>query len=156
LSKLACEAIQKQIAQTGLDLAIELEPRTALEMNKEVMSEHNFDLAYLPLDYNEVYSLTGLFDVNATGRDERNFMSYSPDYNMAQWLSAIRGTRNFNEIKKISHNIHGSFNEAMPFIPLWQLDFHMIISQKLEIHPSAKYVDPLTVFDEVESWRVNR
>jgi ABC-type transport system substrate-binding protein len=37
LSKLACEAIQKQIAQTGLDLAIEPEPRTALEMNKEVM-----------------------------------------------------------------------------------------------------------------------
>lgn len=156
LSLKACEAIKQQITSLGLGLNIELAPLAPDAFDQAVMVEHAFDLAYIPFDYNEVYSLTGLFDPEATGRQERNFMGYLPDANISRWLNETRATRSFNKVRDNSHLLHGAFNETMPFIPLWQLDFHLIVSQKLEVHPLKEYLNPLTIFDQAETWRLNR
>ena len=49
----------------------------------------------------------------------------------------------------------------MPFVPLWQLDRHMIVHKDLEMFmetPGDKLspdrLDPATVFPGVENWRL--
>ncbi len=47
----------------------------------------------------------------------------------------------------------------MPFVPLWQLDRHMIVSRNLEMFlDGAKLnpdrLDPAVIFSGVEGWRL--
>ncbi len=52
--------------------------------------------------------------------------------------------------------IYTTFDDQMPFVPLWHLDFNIVVSQKLQTVPVARDLDPLTIFDMVEEWRLNR
>ena len=52
--------------------------------------------------------------------------------------------------------LYTAFEDQMPFIPLWQIDFHMMINNNVQAVPIAKELDPLTIFDQVDEWRLNR
>jgi peptide/nickel transport system substrate-binding protein len=154
LARQACTLIKQQVAQVGINL--ELVPQNSADFHRDVMLEHNYELAYLPYDYgNELYSLRGLFD-NAVGRGERNFLGYQPESQIGQLLTMIQSTRDFGRVRDAMHRLNDPFESAMPFIPLWQLDFHLVRSRKLETVPAAADLDPRTVFDMVEEWRLER
>lgn len=155
-SRKACELIKQQIEQQNLGIRLEVTPLSAADLHQAVCVEHNFELAYVPYDYNEVYSLSGLLDPEAVGRDERNFLGYTPDPNLSQLLRLIRGTRNFGEVRKWTNVLFTAFNEQMPFIPLWQLDFHAVVSQNLQTRPLPGQLESRTIFDQVDEWVLNR
>jgi peptide/nickel transport system substrate-binding protein len=157
LAREACEQIKKQVQRTGINL--ELVPLSPVDLHKAVWLEFDYDLAYVPFDYsNDMYSLTALFDKEGRNSDrgERNFLGYHPDANISQALGVIRGTRNFEEIRKAMHRIYTAFEDQMPFVPLWQLDFHLIMNTNVQTVPAANQLDPLTIFDQVDEWRLNR
>ncbi|MFL5339047.1 MAG: ABC transporter substrate-binding protein [Gemmataceae bacterium] len=156
LIRQACTMIKQQIEGLNLGTKIELVPLSEAALHQAVMVDHDYDLAYVPFDYNETYSLGGLLDEAADGRGERNFLGYKPDANSGRHLQALRQTRDFREVRRWTQSLYTTFNDQMPFIPLWQLDFHLLASQNLEPMPQALYLDPLTVFDQAEEWRVKR
>jgi ABC-type oligopeptide transport system substrate-binding subunit len=155
LSTKACEMIKKQLAAVGINIA--LAPMSVADFHRDIMLEHNFELAYMPYDYaSDLYSLRGLFDNKATGRGERNFMEYHPDPRISQLLSILDQTRDFDKIRDMTQQIAEHFTSETPFIPMWQLDFHMVVSKKLETMPPAAELDPHSIFEAVEEWRLNR
>ncbi|HEV3144700.1 MAG TPA: ABC transporter substrate-binding protein [Gemmataceae bacterium] len=157
LAAKACGMIKQQLEQLNFGLSIELAPMPAAAFHKAVMLEHDYDLAYMPFDFqNELFSLAGLFDSDAQGRGERNFLGYTPDAAMASKVKTARTTRDYQLLSRNMHEQFDMFNKLMPFIPLWQLDIHILMNANVQPVPAAKLLDPLTIFDQVEEWRVNR
>ncbi|MCX7701514.1 MAG: ABC transporter substrate-binding protein [Gemmataceae bacterium] len=155
LSLQACTRIKEQVQLVGITL--ELKPLPPREFHRTVMLEHDYDLAYMPYDYpTEWYPLHYLFDLDAMDRGERNFLGYQPDAKIGQLLTRINSTRDFGKIREAMHLLYQTFDDQMPFIPLWHLDFHLILSQRLETVPTSSVLDPLTIFEAAEEWRVNR
>jgi hypothetical protein len=42
----------------------------------------------------------------------------------------------------------------MPFIPLWHLDTHVLVSDRLETRPAPGQLDPLAPFSHADEWRL--
>src|SRR5205823_4279201 len=97
---------------------------------------------------NDLYSLWPLFDPRdealATGS---NYLGFR-DVSFTELLQNASSHRDFAEVKRLAYDIHAGFYDRMPFIPLWQLDYHVAV------HPNLKLprVDPLRVFANVEEW----
>lgn len=155
-SRKACAAIKQQIEAQNLGVRIELMPMAPAALHQAVHIEHDFQLAYLPYDFNDTYSLNGLFDPDAVDRGQRNYMGVVPDATLARLLREARTTRNFDQVRGWTQALFSACNDQMPYIPLWQLDFHLVVNQNLQPAPAAAYLDPLTIFDQCEEWRVNR
>jgi ABC-type transport system substrate-binding protein len=157
LAREACNQIKQQVARIGIN--IDLTPVSPAELHKAVFLEWNYDLAYMPFDYaDETFSLRGLFDEEGRNSDrgERNFLGYRPSPKIAEELGTIQRTRNFEAIRKAKHRLYNAFEDQMPFVPLWQLDFHFLINNNVQTVPPANQLDPLTIFDQVDEWRLNR
>lgn len=153
----ACKRIKEQVEQLGLLIEIEPVPLSADELRKAVEQDHDFDLAYYPFDYtSDLFWLGGLLDPEARDRNGRNFLGYEPDATVTQLLRQIRNKRDFTEVKKATHLLHAAMVEQMPFVPLWHLDTHLILSKKLQTVPTPSQIDPLTVFGQIEEWRLDR
>jgi hypothetical protein len=153
----ACAEIKQQVDALALSIELVLTPMPEAELFKAVWIDHDYELAYIPLDYSSyMFWLGGIFDPEARGRGDRNFLGYDPDPTYLKMLQDVRSRRDFSEVRKYTHLLHHSFAERMPFVPLWQLDTHAIVSQKLVTVPVAAQLDPLTVFDQSELWRLER
>jgi ABC-type oligopeptide transport system substrate-binding subunit len=153
----ACDLIKKQLEQLNVGFNIELVPQSRNDFYQAIMVEHDYDLAYMPFDYqNEMYSLAGLFDPDAQGRGERNFLGFTPGAEMASIVKTLRTTCAAQQMRDRTHELYATFNKQMPFIPLWQLDIHLLLNNNVQPVPGAKQLDPLTIFDQIEEWRVNR
>lgn len=151
----ACTKIKEQVQLVGITL--ELKPLPPRDFYRAVMLEHDYDLAYMPYDYpSEWYPLQYLFDIDAMDRGQRNFLGYQPDAKIGQLLTRIQATRDFSKIREAMHLLFQTFDDQMPFIPLWQLDFHLVMNQKVETVPPSAVLDPLTLFEVAEEWRLNR
>jgi|GEM_PF-639176 len=161
LSAAACRLIKQQVEKLGVSINIELAPQSPADFYKSVMLEHKYDLAYLPFDFaNDTYWIGGLLDPEAKERGERNYMGYTPDRSLAQLLTKMRTKRDFldpiNGLRRQMQQFYTLFNEPMPFVPLWQLDFHLLINGNLSTVPIPAQLDPQSIFSQVEEWRVNR
>lgn len=161
LTAASCRLIKQQIEKLGANIRIELIGQTPADFYKSVMLEHNYDLAYVPFDFaNDTYWIGSFLDPEAKGRGERNFMEYIPDRSLAQLLQKMRTKRDFldpiNGLRRQMQNFYTLFSEPMPFVPLWQLDFHVLINGQLSTVPLPAQLDPATIFSQVEEWRVNR
>jgi ABC-type transport system substrate-binding protein len=153
----ACQMIKQQIESLSLGVRIDLMPLPAPKLHQDVFVDFDYELAFVPYDFNDTYSLSGLLDPDAVGRGERNFLGYVPEATARDLLASIRSTRNFTAVKGWSQTFYNSFNtDQMPFVPLWQLDFHLLVNQNLKTKPPAVDLDPLTIFDQSEEWRVDR
>jgi hypothetical protein len=111
-----------------------------------------------------------LLDPSATGPHGRNFLGYlgesagtkDEDSRLRQTLEEIRLHRDFRgSMKDKTHDVHHIFNARMPFIPLWQLDRHVVVHQQMELfldsptEPiSPTRLDPAVMFTGVELWRI--
>jgi peptide/nickel transport system substrate-binding protein len=175
-AKQACERIKKQVEAVGTGEAgkvtISLEPLTTLDLYRRVHEEGNFDLAYVPFDYpDELYplGLASFLDPTATTRGGRNYMGALVKQNnpsredevLGRLLAEARTHADPAKLAQKSHEIFGNFNLAMPFIPLWQLDRHMVISTAVKLSfddgltpAQARYLPPTTLFAGVARWRI--
>lgn len=139
-----------------------------------------YQLAYCPYDYrDDLYWLGGLLDRSAAGRGGRNFLFYlaegsnpQPDDNdLRLLLDEVRSHRNFRDkVREKTWEAHEKFLARMPFVPLWQLDRHMVVRNGLEIsfdsllqkandkNPAQtvteKLIDGSAPFTGVETWRL--
>jgi peptide/nickel transport system substrate-binding protein len=173
----ACGKIKEQIeAAAGMNngrpaLEIELKPIEGDKFFKMLLDDHDFDMAYCSFDYkDDLFWLGGLLDRSASGRGGRNFLGYLADGSNAQLddneirltLDEIRSHRDFKDkYRELTWKVHKKFLERMPFVPLWQIDRHMVVHNGLEMYwddPSEKVppdrLDPAAVFTGIESWRL--
>ena len=178
LAAAACERIRQQVESLfkdsgvkGLAVAVVgLKPRDFVQ---SVQVEHRFDLAYVPFDYPDDWFHLGLgafLDPSAAGREGRNYLGYlAPGTNpnpgdllLRQRLTEARGHCDLaGRLVPAAHEIHKLFDDAMPFIPLWQLDRHMIFAKGVKVvlpdspEPvSPGVLNPLLLFQGVARWRL--
>jgi ABC-type oligopeptide transport system substrate-binding subunit len=175
----ACNQIKENIESASIDpqkkdqgpgIEITLVPQNPTEFFRDVYHTNNYELAYCQYDYRDhLFWFGGLFEPSASQAKGRNFMGYLAEGNgttdadraLGRKLNELRGHRDFNqELKGRMHEIHRLFREQMPFIPLWQLDRHIVVHNSLEIHVegierpvSASRLDPVTIFQHAERWK---
>ena len=173
----ACSKIKEQIeSAAGVNngkpaLEIDLKPVPADQFFRMLEDDHDYELAYCSFDFkDDLFWLGGLLDRNAGGRGGRNFLGYLTDGSNAQLddndlrltLDEIRSHRDFRDkYRELTWKVHRKFLDRMPFVPLWQIDRHMVIHNGLEIYwddPGEKVlperIDPAAVFTGIESWRL--
>lgn len=173
----ACSKMKEQIeAAAGVSngqprVLIELKPIEGDKFFRMLIDDHDYDMAYCPFDYkDELFWLGGLLDRSASGRGGRNFLGYLSDGTNAHLddndlrltLDEIRSHRDFKDkYRELTWKVHQKFLDRMPFVPLWQIDRHMVIHHGLDIYwddPNDKVrpdrIDPSSVFTGIESWRL--
>ena len=170
----ACRQIKDQIdaeaKKAGVQIDLTLEPLAPEVLRRRVEQEQDFDLAYYALDYaDDRYRLGAFLDPHAAGLNGRNYTGYlaegsratDADRRLGQLLGEVRQHRDFARVRELTHEIHKKFNDQMPFIPLWQLDRHMLVHDALEVRfadrpnpVSPDLLDPAVIFTQVENWRL--
>jgi ABC-type oligopeptide transport system substrate-binding subunit len=185
----ACRKIKSQVesltkdAADGRKLILNLVGVPMRELLVRVQEEHGrYDLAYVPFDYPDdwhPFALGAALDVQAAGRGGRNWFNFlvpntnpdQDDVRLGQMLNELRGYR---DLYKHERNADGTeklvargaepaklFNECLPFIPLWQLDRHMIVHNSLKVYVddtpnpvSPRLLNQTSLFQGVARWRL--
>ncbi|HEX4611743.1 MAG TPA: ABC transporter substrate-binding protein, partial [Urbifossiella sp.] len=175
----ACERIKAQVeslfkdAPEGNRLKIELDPRPPREFLRHVESEQRYDMAYVPFDYPDdwhPFGLAAYLDPDAATRDGRNVCGYlsggtNPDADdriLGGELAAFREHRDYaGDLAPRAARVHTMFNDRMPFVPLWQLDRHTLVSGKLKVFtddtadPVPPYLlNPTGLFQNAARWKL--
>ncbi len=174
----ACTKIKAQIEAlfkdaTGTKLTIQLEPvLTTNELMERVEDEHRFDLAYVPFEYPDdwfPYALGAMLDPQAGDRGGRNWTGFltngtgadDPDTRLGQLLNELRAFRAFDQLAKRTLEVHKQFNDSVPFVPLWQLDRHTLISNSVKVYTddsetpvNPRVLNPTTLFQGIARWRL--
>jgi len=145
-----CVAIQKAVDQHA-GLRLRVEPLPAAQIAADLASDNpTFDLLYWHFDFpNEGLSLWPLLDPRSVSPQGLNYLGYRGDSELERLFRLIQSRRDFEFVRRRSHEVHDHLWKKMVFIPLWQLDKHVAMHTSLE----AKRLHPLYVFDEVELWR---
>jgi ABC-type transport system substrate-binding protein len=172
-----CQKIKAQVEEASADKAgrpgVEIDPvgLTAQAFREKVYVEHDYDLALTTFDYrDDLYSLAGLLDPEAAGRDGRNFLGYlatgtnpaEADRRLRRKIEEARQYRDFTkQVKELTHDVHHLFNQRVPFVPLWQLDRYMVVHKDLRLYfddpateAKAEQFDPAVIFTGVEMWKL--
>jgi ABC-type oligopeptide transport system substrate-binding subunit len=138
-------------------IAIRLVPRSPADLRKQVAVDTDFQLAFWQHDFaDDWFDLGGLLDPQRIGppgkANGRNFMSYSPSPDFTALLARTQSHRDFGELRIAMRQLHVEFRKEMPFIPLWQLDTHVLASSRLRTEPAIALLDPLAPFLFVDQW----
>jgi ABC-type transport system substrate-binding protein len=172
----ACQRIKEQVEKASAEgngpprVEIVLEGLPAADLRRRIEQEHDYDLAYYNFDYrDDLYWLGGLLDPTAAGKDGRNVLGYlaegttpdADDRRLAQLVAEQRTHRDFKkELLPKAHQVHKAFNDTMPFIPLWQLDRHMVTRSGLEVYfpdspePVPPALLPPGLFKGIARWKL--
>lgn len=174
---LACKAIKKQVEglftdSPGRKLSVVLEAIPLRDLLERVEDEHRYDLAYVPFDYPDdwyPYALGAMLDGQAADRGGRNWFGFTSkdggaeeqDERLGQLLRELRAFREFGQLSARSAEIHKQFNDCVPFIPLWQLDRHMLVHNAVkvvvddsDVQVSPRVLNPTTLFQGIARWRL--
>jgi peptide/nickel transport system substrate-binding protein len=176
LAARACGKIKEQIEAAGSkapgeasQVEIILEAAPGNQLLRQLEQEQDFELAYVSYDYrDDLYWLGSLLDRTAAGRGGRNYLGYlapggnpQPDDNALRVaLDDIRAHRDFRaNVREETWKVHFLFLGRMPFVPLWQLDRHIIVHRNLELFLdndklAPEQIDPSAVFAGVEGWKL--
>jgi ABC-type oligopeptide transport system substrate-binding subunit len=150
----ACKQIKEQVLQhAGIDIS--LRPCSAPQLRKAVMDEHDYQLAYWHWDHaDDTYWLWPLFDPNATGPGGTNFLGPLKDPALENLFRKAMQYREFSEVQRLTRMIHRQLCDFMPLVPLWQLDAHFAVDQRLKVTPTPDRLDPLHLFGHAGLWKL--
>lgn len=175
LAVLACRKIKDQVESlfkdtTGKKLTIILEALPMRLLKTRVETEYVYDLAYVPFDYPDdwyPFALGAMLDPNVAERGGRNWMGFgkhgadAEDTRLSLLLNDLRNYREFGQLSAKTVETHKLFNECVPFIPLWQLDRHMLFHKSVKVHiedsvapVSPSVLNPTTLFQGIAYWRL--
>ncbi|MDB5307880.1 MAG: extracellular solute-binding protein [Gemmataceae bacterium] len=175
----ACDRIKNHVeslfkdAADGRKITLILDPIEPRKLLLQTREEFRFDLAYMPYDYPDdwyPFGLASFLDPATAGRDGRNYTGFlsagtNPDAEgraLGGELAGLVEHRDFaGQIAPRAGRIHKLFNEAVPFVPLWQLDRHMLVHTGLKVFvddavdPSPpQLLNPTVLFHNVARWRL--
>lgn len=171
----ACQMIKTQVESLfndlpGRKLTIQLEAVPKRDLILRVEEEHRYDLAYVPFEYPDdwyPFGLGAFLDSTATARGGRNWLGFGKqstdegDTRLEALLRDLRGYRDFQQLLTKTAEVHKLFNESMPFIPLWQLDRHLLVHNRVRIYTgltdqpvSPRVLNPTTLFQGIAYWRI--
>ncbi len=173
----ACTKIKEQVESlfkdsTGRKLTIKLVPQAFRELMLRVEDEHRFDIAYVPFDYPDdwyPFALGAMLDPAAGDRGGRNWTGFqtkntgadAEDTRLGQLLNELRAYREFNSLASKTAEVHKQFNECVPFVPLWQIDRHMLFHESVKVYTddsetpvSPGVLNPTTLFQGIARWRL--
>ena len=98
---------------------------------------------------------------NVTGYRSSQAGKTPTDERLAVLLDEARRHQDPARLRALAEGIHGAFNEAVPFVPLWQLDRHVAFATGVKVllpgraEPASPAVlDPTTLFSGVGRWKV--
>ncbi|MCS6865593.1 MAG: ABC transporter substrate-binding protein [Gemmataceae bacterium] len=175
LAAQACQMIKTQVESLfndlpGRKLTIQLEAVPPRDLILRVEEEHRYDLAYVPFEYPDDWYPLGLgafLDSTATDRGGRNWLGFGKqsteeaDTRLEALLRDLRGYRDFQQLAAKAGEVHRLFNEVVPFIPLWQLDRHLLVHKRVKIYTdltdqpvSPRVLNPTTLFQGIAYWRM--
>jgi ABC-type transport system substrate-binding protein len=151
----ACEAICTALSKlTDGKHKIKVTPKPLSPKDfQEDVQAGTYHLAYCQYDYpTDFYWLWPLFDPSesACRPGGSNYLRYQGDSDLESLFQKAMRHRNYEEVKKLTHDLHAHLYDKMPLIPLWQLHTHIAISPNLK--PVG--IDPVLVFTNVERWRM--
>jgi ABC-type transport system substrate-binding protein len=172
----ACQRIKAQVEglfkpEDKRKLTILLEPVPTRELLLRVEDEHRYDLAYAPFDYPDDWyplALGAALDPQAAERGGRNWFGFlakgtgadADDTRLVQLLGELRAYRAFGALATRTAEVQKLFNECVPFVPLWQLDRHVVVSNGLKVYTdddtpvSPRALNPTTLFHGVARWKL--
>ena len=163
----AMEYLKTQLKNTiGVDITLRGLP--ARRVREDVEGDQDYELAYYWHDYpDQTYWLWPLLDQRSARKGGRNFLNYTRGARLETLFREALGHRDFNRVRAVTHTIHQTFvQDAMPFIPLWQLDRHVAVHNDLRLNDGTRDVpldastpvplDPLRLFSTVEYWKIRR
>lgn len=174
---LACQKIKAQIEGlfkdlTGRKLTIALEQLPLRDLLVRVEDEHRYDLAYVPFDFPDDWyplALGAMVEPGAAERGGRNWFGFlakgtgadADDTRLGQLLNELRAYREFGSMAAKTVEVQKLFNECVPFVPLWQLDRHMLVHNSLKVYTddsdtpvSPRVLNQTTLFQGVARWRL--
>jgi ABC-type transport system substrate-binding protein len=187
-AEMACRRIAANINACG-KLEVTPEGVTPVDLRTRVEQQGRYELAYLPFDYPDIWhahTLAAALDPTAAGGGGRNYFHYRAkgtvpsraDDGLTDATAELKLHRDSEgEVKKAGREVFERFNEAVPFIPLWQLDRHTVFSSAVRPAfdttdddallglvsgaqlPSVlgrryRQIDPITLFGNVSRWRI--
>lgn len=152
----ACQMIARQVGEVEPGFTIKPVAVPPEKLWRQIEFDTDYHLAFRHFDYaDDWFSLAGLLDPSAPpGNGGRNFLGYKPSEAFSSVLSRCQDRRDFGKLREDMHRLHEEFREELPFIPLWHLDTHVLISRSLETRPAAGQLDPLQPFTHIDEWRL--
>jgi ABC-type oligopeptide transport system substrate-binding subunit len=85
----------------------------------------------------------------------RNYLGFS-DPRFDSLLGRIREHRDFEPIRTLVHTLHNEFVNEVPFVPLWQLDQHIVLRTDVKPLPVVEWLDPLRPFSQIAQWQLGK
>jgi peptide/nickel transport system substrate-binding protein len=119
--------------------------------HRRIINDREFDIAYLSEENtDQPYAMATMFDAHEDARKPggRNYLGYDGDIKMQELMRSALAHRQFSVVQTNMHALHAHLHETMPFVPLWQLDFHVLAQPSLRMQP----VNSASVFAHIDSW----
>jgi peptide/nickel transport system substrate-binding protein len=153
----ACADLARQVGERfaagGVKIALRpqaLPPRAL----RQALEHRDYDLLYHSIDHaDEPWRLWSLFDPqpDAMNPGGTNYLGCE-DAKLQSLLRSALQHRSFPVVREIMQGIHAHLVEAMPLIPLWQLDTHVAVHASLRLPP----VEALALFSDITEWKLVR
>jgi peptide/nickel transport system substrate-binding protein len=135
--------------KAGMDLTLELQKTDPQQLRIDVEETGSFELAYYSYDFpDQTYWLWPLLGPGKGSNG--NFLGFNHPLIDAA-LRESTGHRDFARVQKSMQEMHEVLAQEVPLVPLWQLD--PLLAWTKAVHPTP--LDPLSVFTEVERWRLD-
>lgn len=156
--KSACEEIAAGIVTLFQDAKIKIGVK-AIPLSTHVLQkairDRDYDLLYTTVEsLDDPIRLAFFFDrqEDATRAGGSNYLGYDNDARLHELLREVTRQRQFAALQANMRAVHAHLTETMPAIPLWQLDFHVLV------HPSLRTprLDPRAVFANVRDWQIEK
>jgi len=142
----ACALIIEQLRAVGM--IAEARPLAGETFTRAVEADRDFDLAFRHFDFaDDWFEPTGLFLPPVGG---------TAGARIEDALARGAARAEFSALRDARRRLHRECREAMPFVPLWTLDVHVVVRGVVETDPALERIDPLAPLRDIIGWRVNR